>query len=83
MAHANYRLLLNGRHVASWAKTDMPIQSPHVCCWGMNEPDWDVARGLEMTLSGQESHTILNLGIPPTLPPRYVLRLIRSRSKLD
>jgi len=32
--------LLGVLHVASWHETDMPLQSPHVRCWGINGRDW-------------------------------------------
>src|ERR1700688_4280520 len=35
--------MLSEGHVCSWHKTDMPMQSLHVCCWGMNGPGWDAA----------------------------------------
>ena len=54
---------MKSRHFRFWHKTDMPMQSPHVCCWGMNGPGWDAARSLKMTTDAFKRRGALNLQI--------------------
>jgi hypothetical protein len=43
---------MNGHDYRLWHETDMPMQSQHVRCWGINGRGWDVARSLKMTPEG-------------------------------